>query len=76
MALAQLRQNMQDDRGADQLFAQALELLDASNAHELAGTAYSRYATLLERRGEVQRSLDAFKKAYQHQSHGTRGMVD
>lgn len=76
IALAQLRHNARDYRGADELFTQALELLDASNAHELAGAAYSRYANLLEQRGEVQRSLEAFKKAYQHQLHGNRGEIE
>lgn len=76
IALAQLRHNAKDYKGADELFTQALELLDASNAHELAGAAYSRYANLLEKRGEVQRSLEAFKKAYQHQLHGNRGDME
>jgi HTH-type transcriptional regulator, quorum sensing regulator NprR len=38
--------------------------------------AYSRYANLLEQRGEVQRSLTAFKKAYQHQLQGNRGDME
>ncbi len=73
IALAQLRHNAKDYTGADELFSQALDLLDESNAHELAGVAYSRYANLLEQRGEVQRSLTAFKKAYQYQLQGNRG---
>jgi len=72
IALAQLRHNAKDYAGADELFSEALTLLDESNAHELAGVAYSRYASLLEQRGEVQRSLTAFKKAYQHQLQGNR----
>ena len=76
IALAQLRHNANDYKGADELFSQALDLLDESNAHELAGVAYSRYANLLEQRGEVQRSLTAFKKAYQHQLQGNRGEID
>ncbi len=73
ITLAQLKHNAQDYAGADELFTEALRLLDESNAHELAGVAYSRYANLLEQRGEVQRSLAAFKKAYQHQLQGHRG---
>ena len=76
IALAQLRHNAKDYAGADELFSQALSLLDSSNAHELAGIAYSRYANLLEQRGEVQRSLTAFKKAYQHQLQGNRGDIE
>lgn len=76
ITLALLRHNAKDYRGADELFAQALDLLDKSNAHELAGAAYSRFADMLEARGEVQRSLDAFKKAYQHQSYSSRGVIE
>ncbi|MGH2494373.1 MAG: helix-turn-helix domain-containing protein [Ktedonobacteraceae bacterium] len=76
IALAQLRHNATDYSGADELFSEALNLLDESNAHELAGVAYSRYANLLEQRGEVQRSLTAFKKAYQHQLQGNRGDLE
>jgi tetratricopeptide (TPR) repeat protein len=76
IALAQLKHNAQDYAGADELFTEALRLLDESNAHELAGVAYSRYANLLEQRGEVQRSLAAFKKAYQHQLQGNRGDLE
>jgi len=71
-----LRHNANDYTGADELFSQALDLLDESNAHELAGVAYSRYANVLEQRGEVQRSLTAFKKAYQHQLQGNRGEIE
>lgn len=76
IALAQLRHNAKDYNGADDLFSEALALLDESNTHELAGVAYSRYANLLEQRGEVQRSLTAFKKAYQHQLQGNRGDME
>jgi tetratricopeptide (TPR) repeat protein len=76
ITLAQLRHNAKDYRGEDELFSQALDLLDKSNAHELAGAAYSRYADMLEARGEVQRSLEAFKKAYQHQSYSSRGVIE
>ena len=76
LALAQIRHDAKDYAGADTLFAQALELLDTSNAHEIAAAAYSRYANLLEQRGEVQRSLSAFKKAFEHQRQGNRGHVE
>lgn len=76
IALAQLQHNAKDYADADELFSEALTLLDESNAHELAGVAYSRYANLLEQRGEVQRSLAAFKKAYQHQLQGNRGDME
>jgi len=73
IALAQIHHQSGDFAAADKLFTQALELLDSSNAHELAASAYSRYADLLEQRGEVQRSLNAFKKAFEHQRQGKRG---
>ena len=76
MALGQIRHNAKDYEGADKLFTEALDLLDESDAHEIAASAYSRYANLLEERGEVQRSLTAFKKAFEHQRQGNRGHVE
>ena len=76
MALGQIRHDAKDYTSADQLFTEALDLLDASNAHEIAAGAYSRYANLLEQRGEVQRSLSAFKKAFEHQRQGNRGHLE
>jgi tetratricopeptide (TPR) repeat protein len=76
MALGQIRHNAKDYDGADALFTEALDLLDESDAHEIAASAYSRYASLLEERGEVQRSLTAFKKAFEHQRMGNRGHIE
>jgi tetratricopeptide (TPR) repeat protein len=76
MALAQIRHQAEDYAGADQSFERALELLDRASAHELAAGAYFRYANQLEARGEVQRSLNAIKKAYEHQRQGKRGDSD
>lgn len=76
IALAQIHHSRTDFAGADKLFAQALDLLDSSNAHEVAAGAYFRYANLLEERGEVQRSLTAIKKAYEHQRQGNRGDME
>jgi len=76
MALGQIRHNAKDYAGADELFTQALELLDESDAYEIAASAYSRYANLLEERGEVQRSLTAFKKAFEHQRQGNRSHIE
>ena len=73
MALAQLRHQTGDYGAADDLFAQALELLDAAHSHEIAAAAYFKFANLLEERAEVQRSLNAIKKAYEHQMQGKRG---
>jgi tetratricopeptide (TPR) repeat protein len=67
IALAQVCHQSGDFTSADQHFAQAFELLEASHAHELAAGSYFRFANLLEERGEVQRSLSAIKKAYEHQ---------
>ncbi len=72
IALAQIRHQPWAFAGADELFTQALDLLDAAQAHELAASAYFRYANLLEQRNEVQRSLSAIKKAYEHQLQGNR----
>ena len=76
IALAQIRHQAEDFAAADRYFTQALELLDASNAHEIAASAYFRFANLLEERGEVQRSLTAIKKAYEHQRLGNRGDME
>lgn len=76
IALAQISHQTSNFAEADQLFAQALELLDSSQAHELAASAYFRYANLLEQRNEVQRSLSAIKKAYEHQRMGNRGELE
>src|SRR5215469_7708622 len=76
IALAQIRHDAKDYAAADQLFTEALELLDSSNEHEIAAGAYSRYAALLEQRNEVQRSLSAFKKAFEHQRMGNRGHME
>ncbi|HCJ36491.1 MAG TPA: hypothetical protein DHV65_19615, partial [Ktedonobacter sp.] len=76
IALAQLRHQTKDYAAADELFTQALDLLDSSHAHEITAGAYFRYANLLEERGEVQRSLNAIKKAYEHQSQGKRGDIE
>lgn len=76
IVLAQIRHQAEDFTGADELFLQALDLLDASNAHELAASAYFRYANLLEKRNEVQRSLAAIKKAYEHQLLGNRNEME
>src|SRR5207244_1466575 len=67
IALAQLRHEAKDYAAADELFTEALDLLDSSQAHEIAASAYFRYANLLEERGEVQRSLNAIKKSFEHQ---------
>jgi tetratricopeptide (TPR) repeat protein len=76
IALALIRHQAGDFAATDQHFTEALELLDTSNAHEIAASAYFRFANLLEERGEVQRSLSAIKKAYEHQRLGKRGDVE
>ncbi|GCE26990.1 hypothetical protein KDA_24740 [Dictyobacter alpinus] len=76
IVLAQIRHQLEDYDAADKYFTQALELLDASNAHEIAADAYFRYANLLEERGDVKRSLNVIKKAYEHQRLGKRGDIE
>src|SRR3989441_3010700 len=60
MALGQIRHNAKDYAGADKLFTEALELLDTSEAHEIAAGAYSRYAQPFEQPGEGEGSFRAF----------------
>jgi tetratricopeptide (TPR) repeat protein len=67
LVLAQLRHQIGDYAGADLAFEQALDLLEQTEAHDLAASAYFRYANQLEERGEIQRSLSAIKNAYKHQ---------
>jgi len=67
IALAQIRHQNGDFTSADHYFTQALELLEISRSHEITASTYFRFANLLEERGEVQRSLSAIKKAYEHQ---------
>jgi HTH-type transcriptional regulator, quorum sensing regulator NprR len=76
ITLALIRHQAGDFAATDQYFTEALELLDTSNAHEIAASAYFRFANLLEERGEVQRSLSAIKKAYEHQRLGKRGDIE
>jgi len=76
IALAQIRHQTGDFAAADELFTSALEMLDSSHAHEITAGAYFRFANLLEERGEVQRSLNAIKKAYEHQRQGKRGDIE
>jgi len=76
IALAQLKHQTGDYAAADELFDQALALLDTSHAHDITAGAYFRFANLLEERGEVQRSLNAIKKAYENQRKGKRGDLE
>ncbi|GAC1404051.1 MAG: hypothetical protein NVSMB49_22200 [Ktedonobacteraceae bacterium] len=76
IALAQIGHKKADFESEDKFFTQALDLLDAANAYEIAGGAYFRYANMLEERGEVQRSLTAIKKAFEHQRKGKRGDME
>jgi tetratricopeptide (TPR) repeat protein len=76
IALAQIRHRAGDFEAADTFFSEALDLLESSQAHEIAAGAYFRFANMLEERGDVQRSLGAIKKAYEHQRQGKRGDLE
>ena len=76
IALAQIRHQAADFEAADTYFSQALDLLESSQSHEIAAGAYFRFANMLEERGDVQRSLGAIKKAYEHQRQGKRGDLE
>jgi len=76
IALAQISHQSDNFSASDTYFSQALELLENSQAHDIAAGAYFRYANMLEERGDVQRSLGAIKKAYEHQRQGKRGDLE
>ncbi len=76
MTLALISDQAGNNASTDQYWTEALSLLDTSNAHDIAASAYFRFANLLEERGEVQRSLSAIKKAYEHQRLGKRGDME
>ncbi len=67
LVLAQLRHQSGDYVGSDLALEEALSLLEQGGDHDLAASAYFRYAEQLEERGEIQRSLTAIKHAYRHQ---------
>ena len=64
LTLGAIHQAGNNFEAADTLITQALQLLEASHALELAARGYARYANQLEGRGETRRSLAAWKKAY------------
>jgi len=64
LTLGAIHQAGKNFEEADTLITQALTLLEASHALELAARGYARYANQLEGRGEDRRSLAAWKKAY------------
>jgi tetratricopeptide (TPR) repeat protein/DNA-binding XRE family transcriptional regulator len=76
MMLALISDQAGNNASTDQYWTSALSLLDTSNAHDIAASAYFRFANLLEERGEVQRSLSAIKKAYEYQRLDKRGDVE
>ncbi len=76
IALAQIRHKKGDFAAEDQFFTQALDLLESANADDIAAGAYFRYANMLEERGEVQQSLTAIKKAFDHQRKGKRSDIE
>ena len=76
IALAEIRHLTKDYAGEDAFFTRALDLLENANASDIAASAYFRYANMLEERNEVQRSLNAIKKAFEHQRKGKRGELE
>lgn len=76
IALAQIRHKKGDFAAEDEFFTEALGLLEASHADDIAANAYFRYANMLEERGEVQQSLTAIKKAFDHQRKGKRSDME
>ncbi len=76
IALAQIRHKKGDFVAEDEFFTKALTLLEAESADDIAAGAYFRYANMLEERGEVQQSLTAIKKAFDHQRKGKRGDME
>ena len=76
IALAEIAHRAQNYSDEDEFFTRALDLLDNANAYDIAAAAYFRYANMLEERNEVQRSLNAIKKAFEHQRKGKRGNLE
>jgi len=76
IALAQICHKKGDFAAEDEYFTQALALLEAAHTDDIAAGAYFRYANMLEERGEVQQSLTAIKKAFDHQRKGQRGDME
>ena len=76
LVLANITHQENDYTTADKQFDEAFALLETTRAHDLAAQGYFRFANLLEERGDVQRSLNAIKKAYGHQRKGTQGTLD
>jgi hypothetical protein len=64
LTLGAIHHGGKDFAQADHLTTEALRLLEASNAFELAARGYARYANQLEEREEHRRSLAAWKEAY------------
>ncbi len=64
LTLGAIHHGGKDFAQADPLTTEALRLLEASNAFELAARGYARYANQLEEREEHRRSLAAWKEAY------------
>ena len=76
IALAEIRHLTKDYTEEDEFFTRALDLLDNANAPDIAASAYFRYANMLEERNDVQRSLNAIKKAFEYQRIGKRGELE
>lgn len=76
IALAEIRHRTQDYAGEDEFFTRSLDLLENANASDIAASAYFRYANMLEERNDVQRSLNAIKKAFEHQRKSKRGDIE
>lgn len=64
LTLGAIHQASKDFETADTLITQALQLLEAAHAFELASRGYARYANQLEDRGKGVQSLAAWKRAY------------
>lgn len=76
VVLAHISHKKGDIPAEDAFFTQALELLDAADAYEMAANAYFHYANLLEERGEVQSSLTAIKKAFSLKKKGNHEDIE
>jgi tetratricopeptide (TPR) repeat protein len=75
LVLAQLRQQAGDYAEADRAFEEGLALLEETRDHDLVASAYFHYASQLEARGEIQRSLSAIKQAYRHRQQNRSSAV-
>jgi transcriptional regulator with XRE-family HTH domain len=67
VALAQIRNTQERYVEADEMFTNAVDMLERLDDHEQAATVLFLHSKFLEERQEIQYSLNTVKRAYAHQ---------